>query len=49
MAETELITELEKIKYALADSKAFSEDAKVRAYFDLTDAIEQLRENCQGE
>lgn len=49
MAETELITELEKIKYALADSKAFSEDVKVRAYFDLTDAIEQLRENCQGE
>lgn len=48
MAETDLISELEKIKYALADSKAFSEDAKVRAYFDLTDAIEQLRENCQG-
>lgn len=49
MAETDLISELEKIKYALADSKAFSEEAKVRAYFDLTDAIEQLRENCQGE
>ena len=49
MTETEFIAELEKIKYALADSKAFSEDAKVRAYFDLTDAIEQLRENCQGE
>lgn len=49
MAETDLISELEKIKYALADSKAFSEDAKVRAYFDLTDAIEQLRENYQGE
>lgn len=48
MAETDLISELEKIKYALADSKAFSEDAKVRAYFDLTDAIEQLRENYQG-
>lgn len=48
MTETDLIVELEKIKYALADSKAFSEAAKVRAYFDLTDAIEQLRKNYQG-
>lgn len=47
MAETDLISELEKIKYALADSKVFNEDAKVRAYFDLTDAIAQLSENYQ--
>ena len=49
MTETDLIVELEKIKYALADSKACSKNAKVRAYFDISDAIEQLRENCQGE
>ena len=49
MTKTELIAELEKIKDALADSNEFNKHARVRAYFDISDAIEQLQENYQGE
>ncbi len=49
ITKTELIAELEKIRDAIVDCDELSDYARDKSYTDVSDAIEQLRENYQGE